>query len=360
MPDRHGDATLFELLPIGAYRSSVQGRQLRANAALVRMNGYQTEDELLEAVGDIGAEWYVDQAQRKRFAQALLHGGQVRDFVSEVHRHRTRERIWVRENAHVVRDAAGQPLYYEGTVEDITDFRAAQQALLTSERRFRALTERSLVLTVICDAQGELSYVSPASRTMLGVEPAALLHTGIFEHVHPDETATAFEAMAAVMADAADAQPSIFRVRHADGSWRHLAMSSNNCLDDPAVNGVVLNLSDVSDRVAAEEALRVLNADLEQRVRTRTHELERARDQAQAANRAKSVFLSRMSHELRTPLNAILGFGQLLQTDAEASLDGTQRAYLREMLRAGDSLLSLIDTLLDLASQADDGSGTSP
>jgi len=349
MPHRLGDSTLFELLPIGAYRSSVEGRQLRANPALVRMNGYDTEDELLAAVGNIGTEWYVDRDRRRCFQSALQRDGQVRDFVSEVHRHRTRERIWVRENAHLVRDAAGTPLYYEGTVEDITDFRAAQQALADSERRFRALTERSQVLTVVCDAQGELTYVSPASHALLGLAPAALVHSGIFEHVHPDEAAAAFEAMAAVMARAEDSVPSVFRIRHADGGWRHLAMLSNNCLDDPSVNGVVLNLSDVSDRVAAEEALRALNADLERRVRERTREAEQARDEAQAANRAKSIFLSRMSHDLRTPMNAILGFGQLLQSDADAALDGTQRAYVREMLQAGDRLLALIDTLLELS-----------
>ena len=52
----HSFASLFDLLPVGAYRSSPDGRQLRANAALVRLNGYESEAELLAAVGDIGAE----------------------------------------------------------------------------------------------------------------------------------------------------------------------------------------------------------------------------------------------------------------------------------------------------------------
>jgi PAS domain-containing protein len=57
-------STLFDLLPIGAYRSSIDGRQLRANAALVQLNGYASEKDLLAAVNDIGMEWYV-QAQRR-------------------------------------------------------------------------------------------------------------------------------------------------------------------------------------------------------------------------------------------------------------------------------------------------------
>ena len=60
-------STLFDLLPIGAYRSSIDGRQLRANAALVRLNGYASESELLAAVNDIGREWYVDAQRRIEF-----------------------------------------------------------------------------------------------------------------------------------------------------------------------------------------------------------------------------------------------------------------------------------------------------
>jgi PAS domain-containing protein len=59
------DGSLFALLPIGAYRSSAEGRQLRANPALVRLNGYDSEAELLAAVNDIGREWYVEPGRRQ-------------------------------------------------------------------------------------------------------------------------------------------------------------------------------------------------------------------------------------------------------------------------------------------------------
>ena len=122
-------STLFDFLPIGAYRSSPDGRQLRANPAQVRLNGYDTEAELVAAVQDIATEWYVDPARRAQFRECLERDGFVRGFVSEVHRHKTRERIWISENAHVVRDAAGQVLFYEGTVEDITERVTAEAAM---------------------------------------------------------------------------------------------------------------------------------------------------------------------------------------------------------------------------------------
>jgi len=143
VPDDPNFSSLFDLLPIGAYRSSLSGRQLRANPALVRLNGYATEAEMLASVADIGAEWYCEPSRRAEFANLLQAQGRVVDFVSEIHRHKTRERIWVREHAHLVRDAGGQVLYFEGTVQDITVDVKTWQALQASESRFRAMTELS-------------------------------------------------------------------------------------------------------------------------------------------------------------------------------------------------------------------------
>lgn len=80
----HNDfSSLFERLPIGAYRSSPDGRQLRANPALVRLDGYATEAELLAATKDLAQEWYVDPARRDLFKHLLETHGQVLGLVSE-------------------------------------------------------------------------------------------------------------------------------------------------------------------------------------------------------------------------------------------------------------------------------------
>ena len=130
---------IFENASEGIYRSTPDGRQLRANPALVRLNGYDTEEELLAAVGDIGREWYVDPARRETFRRRLETEGQITGFVSEIYRHKTRERIWISENAHAVHGSDGEVLYYEGTVREITDQVRTQEAM----RRAMAAAEAS-------------------------------------------------------------------------------------------------------------------------------------------------------------------------------------------------------------------------
>jgi PAS domain S-box-containing protein len=118
---------LFENTLEGIYRSTLDGRQLRANPALVKLNGYESEEEMLPAVNDIALEWYVDPGRRAEFSRILERAGQVTGFESEVYRHKTRERIWISETARLVRSPEGKALYYEGTVQDITARKEAEE-----------------------------------------------------------------------------------------------------------------------------------------------------------------------------------------------------------------------------------------
>jgi len=129
---------IFENAVEGIYRSTPDGRQLRANPALVRLNGYENEAEMLEAVKDIETEWYVDGERRSLFKRLMEENGRVTNFESEVYRHKTREKIWISENAHAVRDDKGRILYYEGAVHDITDRKRAERELREAE--FRAVS----------------------------------------------------------------------------------------------------------------------------------------------------------------------------------------------------------------------------
>jgi PAS domain S-box-containing protein len=104
---------------------------------------------------------------------------------------------------------------------------------------------------------------------------------------------------------------------------------------------------DITKRKENEEELKNYHEHLEQLVKDRTVELEKAIEDAQNANRAKSVFLSNMSHEIRTPLNAILGFTRLMQHDT--NLVPEQIEWLSTINRSGEHLLALINDILEVS-----------
>ena len=115
-PAGDGFGSLFEFLPIGAYRTLPDGRLLRVNPAMVRMNGFASETEHVAAVQDHAGRWYRDPDRRAQFLALMNRDGRVTAFESEVIRYNTGEPIWVSENAHVVRDAQCRLLFYECTV----------------------------------------------------------------------------------------------------------------------------------------------------------------------------------------------------------------------------------------------------
>jgi len=258
-------STLFYFLPIGAYRSSSEGRMLRANQALVRLNGYDTEDELLAAVNDIALEWYVDPARRGEFKRLLESQGFVRGFVSEIHRHRTRERVWISENAHGVRDASGVLRYFEGTVEDVTERMRDQKALRESEEQLRLITAHVpgavFLVYVRRDGQREYRFLSAGIRDIYGFEAEDLMRTPslLARYFHPEDQALLEKDRQAILAGQGNLETE-FRVVLPDGTIKWISNRSSAVSSDAEGFLRVGMLLDITDRKAAEAALHASEA----------------------------------------------------------------------------------------------------
>ncbi|RZJ20794.1 MAG: PAS domain S-box protein, partial [Haliea sp.] len=139
-------STLFELLPIGAYRTDIHGVQIRANRAMVALFGYASEAEMLATQTSRGRGWYADPDRRALFRAQLEAHGVLRDFVSEMRRP-SGQTFWISENAHMVRDDTGKVLYHEGTIEDISARVRAEKASASAAALLRERTE-ALQLTL--------------------------------------------------------------------------------------------------------------------------------------------------------------------------------------------------------------------
>lgn len=121
--------SIFEHASEGIFQTSADGHYLAANPALARIYGYENPEALIERLSDIDKQLYVRAGQRERFRKIMAEQGVVLNFESEVYR-ADGTRIWISENARAVRDGEGNLLYYEGTVQDISERKRHQEELV--------------------------------------------------------------------------------------------------------------------------------------------------------------------------------------------------------------------------------------
>ncbi len=207
----------------------------------------------------------------------------------------------------------------------------AEREAIDSERRFRLLAESSFDMIVQFDPRTQRrTYVSPACRRLYGYEPEEALAISAEEVIHPEDVPKVREALRRL--EYADHAPITYRGRRKDGSyiWVEASLTRSNNPETGA-SEVVSVVRDISERVRYEAALR------------------QAKEEADAASRAKSEFLGTMSHELRTPLNAIIGFTEIMKEGVMGPLDNPHyRSYVADIHFSSTHLLNLINEILDV------------
>jgi diguanylate cyclase (GGDEF)-like protein/PAS domain S-box-containing protein len=158
---------LFQNVTAGVFQTTGDGKFMAANPALVRMLGYDSEDELLEL--DVSRDIYMDPDHRQNWARAMQQDGEVRN-AELVLKRRDGSKIVVLENSRAVRDAEGRVLFYEGTLTDITAAHELSQQLsydashdvltgLTNRREFELRLQRALELTQATGAEHAVLFL---------------------------------------------------------------------------------------------------------------------------------------------------------------------------------------------------------
>ena len=158
---------IFENAREGIFRSTPDGHYLVANPALARMHGFDSPEDLIRERTDIPREVYVDPSRRDEFKRLIETNGGVQGFEFQLAR-KDGATIWVSVNARASRDENGNIEYYEGSAEDITERKQAQEALRQSEERYRELFENSRDAIYVHDLNGRYTSVNRAAEDLSG------------------------------------------------------------------------------------------------------------------------------------------------------------------------------------------------
>jgi PAS domain S-box-containing protein len=238
---------------------------------------------------------------------------------------------WFFSLMRVEYDEGARPVTILWYCGDISDRRAAEQALLDSEERTRAILTTANDAFVAIDLGGRIVDWNAQAERMFGWPREEIIGRILGDTIVPDA----------------------FRERHDSGFGAYLSSNQEASLNRRLeVTGLrrsgeefPIEATIWSTGNAGEQRVHAFIRDITDRKRAELA-VRQAKEEAEQANRAKSEFLSRMSHDLRTPMNAVLGFAQLLSAD---TLSPSQQECVQQILKGGGLLLDLINEVLDIA-----------
>ena len=221
----------------------------------LELTGYPAEDLLVGGKAQLG-DLIVEEDRQRVWDEVQEAIAERRSFGLEYALRRKDGRIrHVRDYGHGLYDHDGEVVALEGLVYDVTELVEAEEGLRKSEKRFRSLVQSAEIIMVM-DVDKVVRYASPALKRVLGYRPEDVLGNDAFQVLHPDDTAQVRNVIVSAIEQPGSAFRVELRLRHADGSWRHMESNCTSLLEDPAVGGIVFNSRDVTGRKRTERALR--------------------------------------------------------------------------------------------------------
>ncbi|MFA7280417.1 MAG: PAS domain S-box protein [Sterolibacterium sp.] len=304
---------------------------VRANPAFTRITGYSRE----EVIGQ-SPRFLASGRHDSEFYARMWTSLRERDFwQGEIWNRRKDGEIYPEMvSISVVRDNAGRLQSYFGIFSDITEKKQQEEDLINERRRLAEIIEGTGAGTWECNLQTGEVVINDRLAEMLGYSLAELSPTtmDLFTSLmHPDDVSVSRELMVKHFSRIIPYYDCEVRMQHKNGPW--LWTRNRGKVTTWSADGKPLLMSGISQDIWAQKATEEM--------------LQDARQQAEVANIAKSRFLATMSHELRTPMNGVLGMAQML---LKPNLKNSERnEYVRIILNSGQTLLSLLNDILDLS-----------
>ena len=240
------------------------------------------------------------------------------------------------------------------TLQDaLAESKLAQEALRSDRDLMARVMETSPAGILAVSRDGKINFANARAASLLGMTPDAICRSYLdsAEWKTTSHDGSPLPAYQTPLLEALAHREAVdgMQVAIRPGDSRILLSVNAARLVNAAgeFDGAVISVEDVTERRRVEDELHHHQENLQELVDQRTAELVSALDQAQSANRAKTLFLANMSHELRTPLHAILGFSNLMRR--EQGLAARHTETLDIISRSGSQLLALIDDILDMA-----------
>jgi diguanylate cyclase (GGDEF)-like protein/PAS domain S-box-containing protein len=261
-------SAVVETSPVAIYTTDTNGNVTFWNDAAERTFGYNRE----QAVGRRAPFVTPDKADEAARLRSRVLGGEVLTGLELNRRRADGVDIVINGSAAPLRDQAGVVTGLLVACIDVTEtknaaadlerhverYKEAERALEASEARFRVLTESSLDLISVVDAEGVIRYQSPALKHLLGYESPDTVGRNVSEFVHPEDMEHSRAALRRIIDARQSIEPVEFRLRHQDGTWRTFESLGTNCLDNPHIHGVVFNSRDVTDRKVIQQRIQHL------------------------------------------------------------------------------------------------------
>ena len=312
---------LFEQAPIGIYRMTSDGEILLANPTLLEMVGYGSIDELVHAGGLRAVD------DRTKFRELVEQNHEVR-ALEATWRRKDGSYVHISENARVIVAPDRRQLYFEGTVEDVSQRKEIERELRRSREQYRHLIENASDIIYRVDQRGFFRYVNPTVVKILGFREDELIGKHFTDLIDPEYRGAALEFYRKQFKDKSENTYYEFPCIAKNGDRIWIGQNAQPVTTGEGILGFQAVARDISDRKEMESAL------------------ARARDSALESARMKSEFLANMSHEIRTPLNGVVGMTDLL---LRMDLTGEQREAAQTIRLSAESLLMLIDDVLDVS-----------
>ncbi|HUR60189.1 MAG TPA: PAS domain S-box protein, partial [Opitutaceae bacterium] len=318
---------IFEHSPVGIFQTTPAGRFISANPELARILGFASPDELIRERTDIEQQGYVDPARREVFRRMIHEQGFIKGFEYEVRR-KDATKIWVSENTHIVRGASGEPIYYEGSFEDITARKQADAALRASQMRFKALFDQAAVgVAQTAVGTGRFVHVNQRLCQIVGYTAEALAKLSFGAITHPLDVAYSLEKAQQLVA----------------GTMREYSMEKRYVRPDGTEVWANVTVSPMWAAGETPDFFIAIVQDITERKRLDQHFL-----QAQKME-ALGQFSGGVAHDFNNILAAISGYTELARMMPDLSTD--VRGYLDSVLLASGRAVDLVRQILTFSRQ---------